>query len=82
MSFPLARYAALALLPIAVAGCAGAPPAPVATGHPAHADTAVAAPAQLTTLQSYRDYGRPETGPAPAQAQPDAAREKHDAHEH
>jgi hypothetical protein len=80
MRFAIHRHAALVLLPILAAACSSSPPAPVEAGHPAHANTAAAPPAALTTLQSYRDYGRPAPGPAvPADAD---TTEKRDAHEH
>jgi hypothetical protein len=70
--------AAASLIPLALAACASAPPAPLPAGHPALPGTAPAAVAPLTVLQSYRDF-------AAASAAPDSATprtEKHDAHEH
>lgn len=83
MRFPTNRHAALVLLPILTAGCSSSPPAPVEAGHPAHADTVAAPAAQLTTLQSYRDYGRPAASPtSPTETLSADAPEKDDAHEH
>jgi hypothetical protein len=79
MSVAMHRHAALALLCLTLAACAGSPPAALEAGHPAHSDTIAAPPAALTILQSYRDFGRPETRAAPA---PAAKEEKHDGHEH
>lgn len=79
MSFAMHRHAALALLPVLLAACASAPPAPPGAIHPAHPDAASAPPAKLTILQSYRDFGT-QGGAAPPQDAP--PKESDDAHEH
>lgn len=82
MSVAMLRHAAPALLSLALTACAGAPPAPVEAGHPIHPSTVPAPPVALTTLQSYRDFGRAEPGTAPKPRAPAAEEETHDAHEH
>jgi starvation-inducible outer membrane lipoprotein len=78
MSVAMHRHAVLVLLCLTLAACASSPPAALEAGHPAHSGTSAATPAALTILQSYRDFGRPETRPAPAAKE----EENHDAHEH
>jgi hypothetical protein len=80
MSFATHSHAAVVLLPLALAACASAPPAPIALGHPAYPDTVAAPVPELGVLRTYRDFGvskgaMPEAAPARQQ-------EKHDAHEH
>jgi hypothetical protein len=82
MSVAMHRHAALALLSLTLTACASSPPAPVDAGHPAHPNTVAAKPAALTTLESYRDFGRTEPPAAPATPAPVEKEGKHDAHEH
>ena len=89
MSVNSLRHAA-ALSALALAGCAGTPPAPLETGHPARPDTAAASPVSLGTLSSYRDFGvqpagssRGDGGGDHQHADPTpAAKESDDGHEH
>ncbi len=66
MSVAMHWQAALALLPLTLAACVSPPPPPVEAGHPAHPDTPAATAASVTTLQTYRDFGKPRADASPA----------------